>query len=67
MVGRLFVPVSRSTTANCPCLNRLHILRMLVGKIPPNPLWAELVWQRQQDLSLFTDPNSHAAAASPPR
>jgi len=28
----------------------LEVLRALVGRIPPNPLWAELVWQRQQDL-----------------
>ncbi|OBZ69476.1 Septin ring organizing protein mid2 [Grifola frondosa] len=27
----------------------LQVLRALVGRIPPNPLWAELVWQRQQE------------------
>ncbi|KAF8308284.1 hypothetical protein DL93DRAFT_2171244 [Clavulina sp. PMI_390] len=30
----------------------LQIFRALMGRIPPNPLWAELVWQRQQDLAL---------------
>ncbi|KAF7965990.1 hypothetical protein HWV62_40539 [Athelia sp. TMB] len=28
----------------------LEVLRALVGHIPPNPLWAELVWQRQEEL-----------------
>ncbi|KAJ8076404.1 Bud site selection protein bud4 [Marasmius tenuissimus] len=32
----------------------LEILRALVGHIPPHPLWAELLWQRQTDL------NNHA-------
>ncbi|CCM00153.1 uncharacterized protein FIBRA_02181 [Fibroporia radiculosa] len=27
----------------------LDILRAIVGRIPPYPLWAELVWQRQQE------------------
>ncbi|KAF7315210.1 PH domain-containing protein [Mycena indigotica] len=29
----------------------LEILRALVGHIPPHPLWAELLWQRQEELS----------------
>ncbi|KAF9456947.1 hypothetical protein BDZ94DRAFT_1274444 [Collybia nuda] len=29
----------------------LDVLRALVGHIPPHPLWAELLWQRQEDLS----------------
>ncbi|OCH87432.1 hypothetical protein OBBRIDRAFT_796201 [Obba rivulosa] len=29
----------------------LDVLRALVGRIPPYPLWAELVWQRQQELA----------------
>ncbi|EMD31058.1 hypothetical protein CERSUDRAFT_60599 [Gelatoporia subvermispora B] len=29
----------------------LEVLRALVGRIPPYPLWAELVWQRQQELA----------------
>ncbi|KAJ7076864.1 hypothetical protein B0H15DRAFT_915636 [Mycena belliarum] len=29
----------------------LEVLRALVGHIPPHPLWAELLWQRQEDLS----------------
>jgi len=28
----------------------LDVFNALVGHIPPNPLWAELVWQRQQEL-----------------
>jgi hypothetical protein len=28
---------------------RLEILGALVGRIPPNPLWAELLWQKQQE------------------
>ncbi|KAI0030016.1 hypothetical protein K488DRAFT_55155 [Vararia minispora EC-137] len=28
----------------------LEVLHALVGRIPPNPLWAELLWQRQQEL-----------------
>lgn len=30
---------------------RLEVLRALVGHIPPHPLWAELLWQRQDELS----------------
>lgn len=30
---------------------RLEVLRALVGRIPPHPLWAELLWQRQEELS----------------
>ncbi|KAG8985932.1 Bud site selection protein bud4 [Tulasnella sp. JGI-2019a] len=29
----------------------LDILRALIGHIPPNPLWAELVWQRQEEMA----------------
>ncbi|KAK0461050.1 uncharacterized protein EV420DRAFT_1668224 [Desarmillaria tabescens] len=29
----------------------LDVLRALVGHIPPHPLWAELLWQRQEELS----------------
>lgn len=36
-------------------LVRLEVLRALVGRIPPNPLWAELVWQRQQELGREDD------------
>ena len=32
-------------------LVRLEVLRALVGRIPPNPLWAELLWQRQQEIA----------------
>ncbi|KAL0955993.1 hypothetical protein HGRIS_002170 [Hohenbuehelia grisea] len=29
----------------------LDILRAMVGHVPPHPLWAELLWQRQEDLA----------------
>ncbi|KAF8904433.1 hypothetical protein CPB84DRAFT_1745841 [Gymnopilus junonius] len=29
----------------------LEVLRALVGRIPPHPLWAELLWQRQEEIS----------------
>ena len=29
---------------------RLEVLRALVSHIPPNPLWAEVIWQRQAEL-----------------
>ena len=32
-------------------LLRLEILGVLVGRIPPNPLWAELLWQKQQEMT----------------
>ena len=28
---------------------RLQVFRALVGKIPPHPLWAELIWARQDE------------------
>ncbi|KAI0314674.1 hypothetical protein OF83DRAFT_421696 [Amylostereum chailletii] len=36
----------------------LEVLRSLVGRIPPNPLWAELLWQRQQELAKQSAPSS---------
>jgi len=38
----------------------LEVLRALVGHIPPNPLWAELVWQRQQEMAAHAQPSSAA-------
>ncbi|KAF5322477.1 hypothetical protein D9619_001548 [Psilocybe cf. subviscida] len=29
----------------------LEVLRALVGHIPPHPLWAELLWQRQEEMT----------------
>ncbi|KAF6763079.1 hypothetical protein DFP72DRAFT_1030227 [Ephemerocybe angulata] len=29
----------------------LEVLRALVGHIPPHPLWAELLWQRQDEIT----------------
>jgi hypothetical protein len=42
------------------CRPRLEVLRALVGHIPPNPLWAELVWQRQQEMAAHAQPSSAA-------
>ncbi|KAG8221335.1 hypothetical protein J3R82DRAFT_1503 [Butyriboletus roseoflavus] len=36
----------------------LQVLRALVGHIPSNPLWAELVWQRQQETTGQSHPSS---------
>lgn len=36
----------------------LDVLRALVGHIPPHPLWAELLWQRQEELSKKTKSGS---------
>lgn len=33
------------------CCDRLEVLRALVGHIPPHPLWAELLWQRQEEIA----------------
>ncbi|KIM75804.1 hypothetical protein PILCRDRAFT_91923 [Piloderma croceum F 1598] len=41
------VEIMRSLLTNN---DRLEVLRALVGHIPPNPLWAELIWQRQDEL-----------------
>ena len=30
---------------------RVDILRLIVGRVPQYPLWAEMVWQRQQELA----------------
>ena len=37
-----------------PLAYRLEVLRALVGHIPPHPLWAELLWQRQEEMSKRT-------------
>lgn len=29
---------------------RLRVLEALIGHVPPNPLWAELAWQRQEEI-----------------
>ncbi|KAJ3566528.1 hypothetical protein NP233_g6949 [Leucocoprinus birnbaumii] len=33
----------------------LEVFRALVGHIPPHPLWAELLWQRQEEAAKRTD------------
>ena len=42
------------TFLNFPPAYRLEVLRALVGHIPPHPLWAELLWQRQEEMSKRT-------------
>lgn len=44
-------------------ISRLEVLGALVGHIPPNPLWAELIWQRQQELAKQPQ-HSHPNGAS---
>ncbi|KAG9312056.1 hypothetical protein JVU11DRAFT_7337 [Chiua virens] len=39
----------------------LEVLRALVGHIPPNPLWAELVWQRQHELAGQVPPSGYVS------
>ncbi|KAF9452728.1 hypothetical protein P691DRAFT_721123 [Macrolepiota fuliginosa MF-IS2] len=38
----------------------LEVLRALVGHIPPHPLWAELLWQRQEELAKRTEGSAPA-------
>lgn len=45
----------------------LEVLRALVGHIPPKPLWAELIWQRQQELSKQQPATSSSNSATSPR
>ncbi|KAG8855585.1 Bud site selection protein bud4 [Tulasnella sp. 330] len=40
----------------------LDILRALIGHIPPNPLWAELVWQRQEEMAAATATSPSSSA-----
>jgi len=37
----------------------LEVLRALVSRIPPNPFWAELVWQRQDEQSRRQGSSGH--------
>lgn len=40
-------------TTMLTCLScRLDVLRSIVCHIPPNPLWAELIWQRHRQMNL---------------
>ena len=51
--ARWYVPPSARQLAdeiNNLCICRLEVLRALVSHIPPNPLWAEVIWQRQEEL-----------------
>lgn len=67
MVSETVAPYALSLTYRLP---RLDVLRALVGHIPPHPLWAELLWQRQEDLSRkspsATGPSRSTAQPSSP-
>lgn len=39
----------------------LDVLRALVGHIPPHPLWAELLWQRQEEISKRSPSSSNSS------
>ncbi|KAI0665699.1 hypothetical protein C8Q78DRAFT_1157498 [Trametes maxima] len=45
----------------------LEVLRAMVGRIPPNPLWAEMLWQQQQEQTkaLPSQPGTQVAARNP--
>ncbi|KAI0364141.1 hypothetical protein BV20DRAFT_1116518 [Pilatotrama ljubarskyi] len=47
----------------------LEVLRAMVGRIPPNPLWAEMLWQQQQELAKNAAPHGDGQATTrvPPR
>ena len=43
---------ARSGARGVPLISRLQTLRGLVGKIPSNPLWAEMLAARQRERAL---------------
>ncbi|EPQ54980.1 hypothetical protein GLOTRDRAFT_76289 [Gloeophyllum trabeum ATCC 11539] len=43
----------------------LEVLRALVGRIPPNPLWAELIWQRQLEIAKHKNTSSISSPVAP--
>ncbi|KAF8518208.1 hypothetical protein JB92DRAFT_2903861 [Gautieria morchelliformis] len=45
----------------------LEVFRALVGHIPPNPLWAELIWQRQDEMAKGSSSTSPPNASPLPR
>ena len=58
--AKWYVAFCRSCTLT-NVFSRLDVLRALVGHIPPNPLWAELVWQRQQETAAQSQPKNSAS------
>ena len=38
--------------------SRLQVLSVIIGRVPDNPLWAELLWQQQQSLQKQTQQSS---------
>ena len=48
-------------------LYRLDVLGVLVGHIPPNPLWAELLFQRQEAAAQRKQATSPTSPSSIPR
>ncbi|KAI0629085.1 hypothetical protein C8Q77DRAFT_1144912 [Trametes polyzona] len=47
----------------------LEVLRAMIGRIPPNPLWAEMLWQQQQEQASNAPPppGTHIPSRNPPR
>lgn len=45
-------------------IDRLQIFRALVGHVPPRPLWAELIWEREEDLRRQAESTTSPGAAS---
>ncbi|GLB37394.1 putative pleckstrin homology domain [Lyophyllum shimeji] len=44
----------------------LDVLRALIGHIPPHPFWAELLWQRQEELTRAAQSSPRPPAQSTP-
>ncbi|KAG5637515.1 hypothetical protein H0H81_004266 [Sphagnurus paluster] len=44
----------------------LEVLRALIGHIPPHPFWAELLWQRQEELTRAAQSSARASAHPSP-
>ncbi|KAI0349954.1 hypothetical protein OH77DRAFT_1464614 [Trametes cingulata] len=46
----------------------LEVLRAMIGRIPPNPLWAELLWQQQEQAkNAPSQAGGQASARAPAR
>ncbi|KAG6837835.1 hypothetical protein H0H93_016203 [Arthromyces matolae] len=43
----------------------LDVLRALIGHIPPHPFWAEVLWQRQEELTRVSQPPSRPPQSPP--
>lgn len=58
----LFLPPFWPSILTTASYIRLEVFRALVGHIPPNPLWAELVWQRQNEQGKVQSPTLSTGA-----